>query len=370
MSVYVQDLDAISAKTRTNLTESLAAAARASARNPLSIALDFYKLRKQRGKLRFYEYLMYGLYDRARWTDDQRSRFISAHIHWPTVKRCNDPGWWAVTEDKWLSMSILDAHDVPQPQNLAVFDRGARSYPDLPKLTGADALKEFLTDCTDFPLFAKALDGMWSAGALRLSGCTDSHVLVDGRGALSFAELADEVFGDQGYLVQRCVTPHRFFDGITDAVATVRCLNLVGSDGLSVPFTLLKLPMGGNVADNFWRPGNLVCNLDPETGEVLTLVANRNGHLHRLDALPDNGRRLLGEYLPHWDALRAVNEKVALMHGQNRFGSTDIALTDAGPVVVEVNNGCAFELIQIATGQGLLTDEMLAFFDDCGVDLG
>ena len=57
-----------------------------------------------------------------------------------------------------------------------------------------------------------------------------------------------------------------------------------------------------------------------------------------------------------------MNAKVALMHASNRFASTDMALTADGPVVVEVNNGCAFELIQIATDQGLLTDGMLAFF--------
>ena len=78
---------------------------------------------------------------------------------------------------------------------------------------------------------------------------------------------------------------------------------------------------------------------------------------------------IIGETLPDWEALREVNAKAALMHAPNRFASTDMALTKAGPVVVEVNNGCAFELIQIATGEGLLTDDMLAFFQKCGAKL-
>ena len=44
-------------------------------------------------------------------------------------------------------------------------------------------------------------------------------------------------------------------------------------------------------------------------------------------------------------------------------------MTENGPVVIEVNNGCAFELIQMATGEGLLTGEMTQFFQDCGAKL-
>ncbi|SHH13779.1 sugar-transfer associated ATP-grasp domain-containing protein [Marivita hallyeonensis] len=369
MSVYVEDLALIEGKTKVNAAEQLAAAAKASGLSPITIALDFFKLRKQRGKLKLYEYLMYKLYDRSKYTDDQRSRFISAHIHWPTIKPCNDPQWWSVTEDKWLSFSILAAHGVPQPRNAAVYDASPRYYPDVPKVHGADALKDFLTTCKEFPLFAKNLNGMWSAGAVRLSGCTDTHVMVDGRDPVTYEELANDVFGDRSYLIQHCVVPHSFFDGVTDAVATVRCLNLITDDGFRVPFTLLKLPMGANIADNFWRKGNLVCLLEPETGEIKRIVANRNGELTELDGLPGSDRKFLGETLPYWKEVLDVNEKVALMHGANRFGSTDIAITEDGPVVIEVNNGCAFELIQIATGEGFLTDEILAFFESCGVTL-
>ena len=127
---------------------------------------------------------------------------------------------------------------------------------------------------------------------------------------------------------------------------------MVDENGLTVPHAVLKLPSSGNVADNFWRAGNLICELDPDNGRILGVVDRKDGELVRLDALPNSDRKLVGECLPDWDALRKVNEKVALMHSENHFGSTDISLTVDGPVVVEVNNGCAFELIQIATGKG------------------
>ena len=73
--------------------------------------------------------------------------------------------------------------------------------------------------------------------------------------------------------------------------------------------------------------------------------------------------------MPHWDSLRKLNAEVALLHAENHFGSTDIAITKDGPVVVEVNNGCAFELMQIGTGRGFLDEQMLAFFRKHGAKI-
>tara|TARA_B110000908_G_C10187114_1_gene418529 strand:- start:179 stop:574 length:396 start_codon:yes stop_codon:yes gene_type:complete len=131
----------------------------------------------------------------------------------------------------------------------------------------------------------------------------------------------------------------------------------------------MKLPQQGNVADNFWRSGNVLCDLDIDTGEIRNIVTAQDGKRITHDALPDSARQLIGEKLPHWGALKELNEKVALLHSANRYGSTDIALTQDGPVVVEVNNGCAFELIQIAKGEGLLTTQMSDFFRDCGAKI-
>lgn len=51
-----------------------------------------------------------------------------------------------------------------------------------------------------------------------------------------------------------------------------------------------------------------------------------------------------------------------------RYQSTDIAITDAGPVVVELNYGGGFDLPQYASGRGLLTPEVRAFFESFGYD--
>lgn len=369
MSVRDDDMVRMHEADDPNLLQKLTKAAREIGSNPIAIGLDFRKLSRGRGKLKMQEYLRYGLYDRSKWSDDERSRFVSSDQHWPIVEKCIDKEWWAVTEDKWISSVLLETAKIPVPSTLAVFDKGVRAYPGCTKLSDAAELEQFLKATPAFPLFAKALAGAGSAGALKISGVTDTHVQIVGRDPVTFEDVANTLFGTWPYIIQACLTPHDFFDGLTDATATVRCLNIIDEDCLQVPYTVLKLPGVGNVADNFWRSGNMICDVDPETGEIRTLVQNDNGDLRKLTAHEASGRALIGEKLPDWEALRRINAEVALMHAPNRFASTDMALTKDGPVVVEVNNGSAFELFQIATGKGLLTDDMLAFFRKCGVKI-
>src|SRR6056297_1707928 len=215
MTAQTKDIGLIRNKQQTDIAPALVKASRSSGRNPLSLLLDYRKLKRGRGKLRFYEYMLYELYDKSRWSEEERNEFVSAHIHWPISNACNDTTWWAVTEDKWLSSIFLRQNNLPVPVTAAVFDRGQRSFPDAPKLETAADLKSFLSGKPSFPLFAKPIKGMWSAGAFRINGCTETHVLIEGRDPVTFAELAEDVFADQSYLIQECLLPHSFFDGLT-----------------------------------------------------------------------------------------------------------------------------------------------------------
>lgn len=172
MSVLEQDTGAMKDAQQPDITALLTRVARESGRSPFSVAFDFLKLRRGRGKLKLCEFILYELYDREKWTDEARESFISAYIHWPVVNACNDRAWWAVTEDKWLSSVFLKQNGVPIPESLAIFDAGTQLYPDVAKLQNVDEFKAFLMSCDSLPIFAKPTKGMWSAGALRITGCT------------------------------------------------------------------------------------------------------------------------------------------------------------------------------------------------------
>ncbi|WP_168174880.1 sugar-transfer associated ATP-grasp domain-containing protein [Thioclava sp. JM3] len=83
--------------------------------------------------------------------------------------------------------------------------------------------------------------------------------------------------------------------------------------------------------------------------------------------LYDDRPGLMGMELPFWKELLEINERAARSFAPVRYQSTDIAITADGPVVVEINAGGGFDLPQYSNGRGMLTPEVRAFFESCGV---
>ena len=74
----------------------------------------------------------------------------------------------------------------------------------------------------------------------------------------------------------------------------------------------------------------------------------------------------MGETLPGWHEVLDLARSVAPIFAPIRYQSMDIAITEAGPLLVEINTGGSFTLPQFASGRGFLTDPVCEFLRDCG----
>ena len=282
------------------------------------------------------------------------------------TNECNKPGWWIVAGDKWVSSIFVGASGVPMHEIVAVINTGPRSYDGTAKITTPDALRDFLTRAPEFPLFCKLNDGKWSVGASTITGADATHIHLKGRAPIIYANFFADQIGKDVFLIQKFVSNHSFLQNYTPTTATVRMVNMWTDKGLWTPHAILKRPSAQNDADNFWRPGNLVCQLDEVTGEILTVVGKDGPDLIRHETHPETGTAVLGLRLPHWDALLDLNARFAAQHAAVSYSTQDIAITQDGPVLIECNWGGSFELPQIATGRGFMTPEVRAFFRSIG----
>lgn len=346
--------------------ELLAFAARRSGRGVFDLAREAWALRRGPGKLRLAEYVQFGLYDHGRHPAEERERFLSNQLHWPITYRCCDMTWQAATEDKWLASRILEGSGVAVPETLAVIDRSLRAYPRTRKLDTPDALRDYLTGGAPFPIFGKVNRGIVGAGVFQMLGADATGVDLAGEGRMDYAAFWDGFLGQTPYLLQPVVRNHPFFDAYVEAVATVRAVVLVTPETVEIPVAVVKLPARGNIADSFWRKGNLACGLDVETGRIVT--AKTKTPLETIDheTHPETGAPLIGAVLPHWSEVLALARACAAVFAPLRYQSMDIAITAAGPVLIEINTGGGFDLPQLATGRGMLTPQIRSFFEACG----
>jgi hypothetical protein len=81
---------------------------------------------------------------------------------------------------------------------------------------------------------------------------------------------------------------------------------------------------------------------------------------------PDTGAALAGLALPDWQRAADLCRYAASMFPGIRTQSWDIALTDAGPVILEFNFGGDLNLHQLAHRRGALTPSYVEHLKRCG----
>lgn len=80
-------------------------------------------------------------------------------------------------------------------------------------------------------------------------------------------------------------------------------------------------------------------------------------HVHH----PVSGQRIVDETIPGWSRVVDLVRDVSSLFAPVRYQSMDIAILPGGPTVIEVNTGGAFNLPQLASGCGFLSDTVLEF---------
>jgi hypothetical protein len=329
---------------------------------------EIFKLGRGFGKLEAADYYRYGLYNDSRYSFAQKKRFLSDRIHDGIIARVCDKHWWAIADDKFVAYTFLSGLGASIPATQAVFVLSGRNFGSVPALRSMEALRQFLAGAARFPLFAKPVAGIASFGAFRLErfDAAADAVILTGEGSVGLNTFTARL-GTEGYLLQDAVVPHPLLaETCGPHVSTVRLVVVVEEGKAEIVQTVLKIAAAGNVADNFWRPGNMLASIDGQSGVLLRVVQGFLPEQSELQAHPDTGKTLVGLRLPHWQKVLDSCLELAMDFAPLRFQSWDIAIGADGPIFIEVNTGASFMLSQVATGEGFLTDRFAGFLSRSG----
>ena len=319
------------------------------------------------GKLSMHEFVYYRLFDPAL-PKDEIARFMSAKVRAAQTVACNSEDWRAPTYDKVVWDQHLARAGLDRPEIRALY-RTAERTEGAVWLDDQSALLAYLSDPAHYPLLAKPNEGGRSLGILRLDGVEDGRVRLHDGSARPVEEVAGFIhgFAKLGYLFQEVLRPHPSVAEVTGgALATVRALVLNGRDKAVLENVTLKLPAAGAVADNYWRTGNMMGAVDVGTGEVTRAIIGSGHELEEVSAHPDTGADPTAMVLPDFEALRSFCENAAPHFSGLGLQGWDIALTDRGPVPVELNFGGDVNLQQLAHGRGAMTPAYCEHMRACG----
>lgn len=341
-----------------------------AARGFFRLLAEWTELRLRRG-LALEEYLALQLYDAAYYGAVDRSAFVGMKGARRVLIRANSRlDLYGLVGNKIACDFLLAAHGLPIMPTVALFCE-ATGMPAAFLLRGESALRSFLADAQRYPLFGKPLIGTQSLGSASFDRFDPARqtLVAFGGGEIALDAFVRDVATHypRGYLLQRRLSPHGAVRALCgDRLATVRVLTAATAAGPEVLRAAWKIPAGANAADNFWRPGNLLAELDITTGRVHRAVRASPEGFVEVTHHPDTGAALVGAVVPRWTrVLDLAREGAAVLRDLPLLGwdiaPVDADLVEGGAIVVEVNHVPDFRLHQIADRRGILDPALRQF---------
>lgn len=290
-------------------------------------------------------------------------------LHW-LDDALNPTFWRGLVRDKLNFHANMSVLDIDVPRLICIYQPDGRLFGSVPTYKTPEAISDFLRDASVYPLFSKPIQGGVGNGANALwayDAQTDELVLGAG-GRISVSEFVADLDKPvrmmprrSGYVFEECIEQApSLVQMCGEATSTVRMIVLITDSGPVAFRAIWRIVVGDNITDNFdrGRSGNLLGGLDIETGQLTRVTRGYGLHQEIISHHPDTGESFSGFTMPDWDASVSLALKAACAFPMLRFQHLDIAFSRSGPVIVEINTTGSIDMVQYATGVGLLDPQL------------
>ena len=324
--------------------------------NRVRQVMEMVRLRVGPGKLRPHDYYRMRVYRRGLSSDQKREFVSQGGVGLPRR-------WGAVANDKLLCYALLDHEGVRIPRIHAVC-HPLRSFGRQPGLRSVNQISEYLRNGATYPFVSKPVTGIFSKGVVLVEQLEpDSGLLRVAEGSLipvkQFAE--DCLSRPDGTLFQEVLRPHPDIAGrISERLCTLRLIVLLERDDVRLFRTFWKIASGGNIADNYWHPGNLIARLD-SAGRIEQCTTGIGPDFRIVERHPVSGELLRGFQVPFYREALDLTRRAARVFIGIEMQAWDIAVTAEGPVPLEVNDIGSVFLPQTVEQHGMNDREFREF---------
>jgi len=327
-------------------------------KKPLSQLIELVRLRIGAGKLIPEDYYRYRLYDDNLFSNKEKKLFASQEAIPDHL--CKSP-WNLIANDKLLFYKLLESFGAPLPNTVALF-HGTRRAGSLLTIRTEAELRSYVLEKAKYPFVIKPIDGIYSQDVMvvRTLNRVENSLTLGDNSTLGLDAFVEKIgaFRNRGMLLQDLLFPHPIIEqACGPRICTLRMITISSSAGAELLYGLWKIVVGTNMADNYWR-GNLLAPVDLDTGEVGRCVQGMGKDISFHETHPDTGQPLTGLKIPDWqEVLRQCLDLTRCLDGIP-IQAWDVALTDNGPVFLEVNVVGSVFLPQLAHQKGFLDERL------------
>lgn len=153
--------------------------------------------------------------------------------------------------------------------------------------------------------------------------------------------LLSSVLKNESLIFESVVQQTRQFASFNESsVNTVRFMTTLWPDGSArIIATWFKVGRKGRCVDNAGNGGNVDAAIDIDTGTIYN-VTQFNGwrNTKEIDCHPDSGSQISGVVIENWQEIKKEVKQFQQSFPYCKAAGWDIAITEDGPVVIEVND--------------------------------
>jgi hypothetical protein len=308
------------------------------------------------------KFLMLGMYDQPmrRWADS-----MDYHTGLePVLRMINWQGdGKQLTVDKLITAERLAMAGITSAPLIAVIGRDSVAHPHggcFPQWSSADEIARALPSCPDH-LFVKPAIG-WRGDGILGPERRYNRWAVSGK-TMSDRELAEHLLQTappSGLLLQKRVRSHHGLAPIGGdlGLGTVRINTALTLDGTEIFFIFAKIMGSESLVDNFsgGKFGNMLARVDKYLGKITHVFGRKRDQRLLMEPVtehPVTRKALVGFQLPLWDETVALAKQVATAFPEAPLIGADIAITNDGPLIIEVQSDWDANVGELVIGGGL-----------------
>lgn len=149
------------------------------------------------------------------------------------------------------------------------------------------------------------------------------------------------ILGDNALIFERVIHQTKQFSYFnSSSVNTVRFMTTLYPDGTAkIIATFIKIGRAGKCVDNAGRGGNIDVCVELDSGKTINAIQFDGWrNIKEIEKHPDTGCQLNGVTIENWQSIKEEVKKFQLAFPYCKAAGWDIAITDDGPIVIEVND--------------------------------
>lgn len=289
-----------------------------------------------------FQYIRYGMYRKScKMSIDEMKdyipNFFAYYLFFP--KFFKDYG--IISEDKELTWQVFETLGIKQPRLLVQYKNGVL-YDNKKNIIGAEDVDSIVENSEAEKLFLKPTMGLGGKG-----------ILVFNRKGKFLEENGDELNGEyilktldksENYILQEGIKQHEELNKIyPHSVNTFRVNTEMLNGKPRILFSFLRMGRGGGQLDNASLKG-FVCKVNPETGEFNSHGTSKL--FTTIDKHPDTGFEFAGYTFPYWEEVKEFVLKCASKMENIGYVGWDVAYSEDGPMIIEMNAGAGLQSLQ------------------------